>query len=49
MWQIYEMKVVVLTWGDLIFWTYGQGQVLGYEESSKGEKENRQNTKISAY
>jgi len=24
-------------------------KVLGYEESSKGEKENRQNTKISAY
>ena len=22
MWQIYEMKVVVLTWGGLIFWKY---------------------------
>lgn len=22
MWQIYERKVVVLTWGGLIFWKY---------------------------
>lgn len=22
MWQIYEMKVVVLTWGGLVFWKY---------------------------
>ncbi len=31
MWQIYERKVVVLTWGGLVFWKYLENR---YENAS---------------
>ena len=31
MWQVYERKVVVLTWGGLVFWKYLENR---YENAS---------------
>ena len=33
MWQIYEMKVIILTRGGLIFWKYLRGNTLRYENA----------------